>query len=80
MSKTPRIPIPDSVRQYVYQRDRHQCQKCGKQKLETQLSIDHIIPLAKNGSNDISNLQTLCLNCNQKKGSKRDINFKRRFT
>ncbi|ANV86046.1 HNH endonuclease [Picosynechococcus sp. PCC 7117] len=80
MAKTPRLPIPDSVRKYVYQRDNYQCQCCGSRHHETQLSIDHIIPLAKGGSNDISNLQTLCLNCNQKKGTRRDRRFQRRFT
>ncbi|AMA07888.1 HNH endonuclease [Picosynechococcus sp. PCC 73109] len=80
MAKTPRLPIPDSVRKYVYQRDNYQCQCCGSRLHETQLSIDHIIPLAKGGSNDISNLQTLCLNCNQKKGTCRDRRFQRRFT
>ncbi|NJN74074.1 MAG: HNH endonuclease [Limnothrix sp. RL_2_0] len=80
MEKTPRIPIPESVRQYVYQRDKYQCQRCGQKRQETKLSIDHIIPLAKGGSNDISNLQTLCLSCNQKKGSCKNTDFKRRFT
>ncbi|MGB2923698.1 MAG: HNH endonuclease [Limnothrix sp.] len=80
MEKTPRIPIPTSVRQYVYQRDNYQCQRCGQPHHETKLSVDHIIPLAKGGSNDISNLQTLCLSCNQKKGSRQNTTFQRRFT
>lgn len=80
MSKTPRIPIPDSVREYVYQRNHHQCQSCGKTKSETNLTIDHIIPLALGGSNDISNLQTLCLSCNSKKKHKLDLRFKRYFS
>jgi 5-methylcytosine-specific restriction endonuclease McrA len=67
MSKTPRINIPDSVRKYVLQRDNYQCQSCGNTKAETKLNIDHIIPLATGGSNDISNLQTLCSRCNQQK-------------
>ncbi|MFM7790901.1 MAG: HNH endonuclease, partial [Microcystis panniformis] len=56
MTKTPRIPIPIEVRKYVYQRDNYQCQSCGKPEKLAQLSIDHIIPLALGGSNDISNL------------------------
>ena len=67
MKKTPRIKIPKSVRNYVFHRDNYQCQSCGKKEQETQLNIDHIIPLAKGGSNDISNLQTLCQTCNQQK-------------
>lgn len=80
MSKTPRIPIPPEVRKYVFQRDKYQCQSCGKTKLETQLTIDHIIPLARGGSNDISNLHTLCLICNQKKTDNIDPRFRRRFS
>jgi 5-methylcytosine-specific restriction endonuclease McrA len=80
MSKTPRIKIPDSVRKYVFERNNYQCQSCGQTYAETQLSIDHIIPLAKGGSNDISNLQTLCLTCNQKKKHHLDPRFKRYYS
>ncbi|MEG4043758.1 HNH endonuclease [Microcoleus sp. Pol17_C1] len=79
MTKTPRIPIPPEVRKYVFTRNKYQCQSCGKTKLETQLTIDHIIPLARGGSNDISNLQTLCGTCNQKKTDKLDPRFRRNF-
>jgi 5-methylcytosine-specific restriction endonuclease McrA len=79
MSKTLRITIPQSVKNYVFQRDNYQCQSCGKTNQETQLNIDHIIPLAKGGSNDISNLQTLCQQCNQKKQHHFDIRFQRHF-
>ena len=37
------------------------CVLCGRGAVDgVKLHIDHIIPLAKNGSNDISNLQLLC--------------------
>ncbi|MDH6059218.1 HNH endonuclease, partial [Chrysosporum bergii ANA360D] len=39
MNKTPRIPIPPSVRKYVFERDKYQCQSCGKTTLETNLTI-----------------------------------------
>ncbi|MBG1257989.1 HNH endonuclease [Nostoc commune] len=52
MSKTPRIRIPPEVKKYVFQRDKYQCQSCGKTTIETNLSIDHIIPLARGGQND----------------------------
>lgn len=79
MPKTPRINIPKSVRKYVFQRDKYQCQSCGKSDREAKLNIDHIIPLATGGSNDISNLQTLCRTCNQKKKHHFDPRFDRRF-
>lgn len=67
MSKTPRINIPQTVKTYVLERDNYQCQSCGKKNTKSRLNIDHIIPLATGGSNDISNLQVLCSQCNQKK-------------
>jgi 5-methylcytosine-specific restriction endonuclease McrA len=80
MTKTPRIKIPDSVRDYVFQRDRYQCQSCGRQQGEVILQVDHIISLAQGGSNDLSNLQTLCQACNRRKGSNHDSRFRRHFT
>lgn len=80
MSKTPRIPIPLEVRKYVYNRDNYQCQSCRKNIQETTLNIDHIIPLAKGGSNDMSNLQTLCFKCNQAKKANLDSRFRRHFS
>jgi 5-methylcytosine-specific restriction enzyme A len=77
--KTPRIRLSVEVRKYVLQRDNYQCQSCGKKASETQLNIDHIIPLAQGGKNDISNLQTLCQNCNLTKSDKTDNRFRRRY-
>ncbi len=79
MSKTPRIRIPPEVRKYVFQRDKYQCQSCGKANDETNLTIDHIIPLARGGQNDISNLQTLCFTCNLQKTDKIVHRFRRHF-
>lgn len=80
MSKTPRITFPSTVRKYVYERDNFTCQSCGKTNKEARLTIDHIIALARGGSNDLSNLQTLCWECNRKKLHDHDRRFRRRFT
>jgi 5-methylcytosine-specific restriction endonuclease McrA len=50
------------------------CVRCGME-LAGQMTADHIVPLSMNGSNDLSNLQTMCKPCNyglgNKTGSKR---------
>lgn len=43
------------------------CQKC---KTINNLSIDHIIPLSKNGMHIHENIAVLCIKCNSKKGNK----------
>lgn len=43
------------------------CPRCEK---ENPLSIDHIVPISKGGSNGLDNLQVLCNSCNSGKGNK----------
>ena len=62
--------ISSSVRVDVLKRDRFSCVFCGTTAKETQLQIDHIIPFSKGGSNNISNLQTLCVECNRGKSDR----------
>jgi 5-methylcytosine-specific restriction endonuclease McrA len=45
----------------------HCCLRCGQQK---PLTPDHIRPLSRGGSNDITNIQPLCWHCNTCKGTK----------
>lgn len=63
---TRRESIPDDVKLFVWQRDNGRCVKCGS---EQKLEFDHIIPVAKGGSNTARNLQILCEDCNRSKGA-----------
>lgn len=57
--------IPESVRLFVWQRDQGRCAACGS--LE-RLEFDHIVPIARGGSNSERNIQLLCEQCNRQKG------------
>jgi len=46
------------------------CLMCKRQEPDITLTVDHIVPLAQGGSNDITNLQPLCSTCNKSKGAK----------
>ena len=63
--------IPASVRVTVLHRDGLKCVFCGRGAPKVELEVDHILPFSKGGSNDPSNLQTLCFDCNRGKGARR---------
>jgi len=57
-------------RHVLYERDNGQCQYCGKNVNKAQATIDHIIPISKDGKNTWTNTVISCLDCNSKKGNK----------
>lgn len=60
--------ISPELRHKVFQRDEYKCRDCGAHKDEgVTLEIDHIIPVSKGGTDNITNLQTLCKTCNRAK-------------
>ena len=67
-----RIPFSSGFREYpkrkmIYKRYHYTRQYCGSIK---DLTIDHVIPKSKGGTNKWDNLVTCCRKCNLKKGNK----------
>lgn len=53
-----------NTRQRILNRDGNKCHACGMPGN----SVDHIVPRNSGGYDDDSNLRTLCISCNSKKG------------
>lgn len=65
-----------AVFNHLVERDGGKCRLCEAEtdydnpQSYVELTIDHIVPLAKGGTNDLENLQLLCRSCNCKKGAR----------
>jgi hypothetical protein len=67
-----RVDVPSWVKRAVFFRDRGLCSLCqsdqsGVLNLGGAEHYDHVVPLARGGLNDVSNIQLLCGACNLKK-------------
>lgn len=62
-----KVPIPMELRWSVFRRDNFTCKRCGRQE---DLHADHVVPESKGGPTTLENLQTLCGECNRKKGAR----------
>ena len=71
MGENKRKSITKSVRFEVFKRDSFKCQYCGASAPDVILEVDHIVPVAEGGENDIMNLITSCRDCNRGKGKKK---------
>lgn len=54
----------------VIERDNGRCHLCGAFPSPSDLTLDHIVPLAKGGSHTYENLAVACLSCNCAKGAR----------
>lgn len=69
--------ISKEKRQTVYDMYDGKCAYCGCHLNATHFTIDHIIPKAYGGTNDISNLLPACHNCNKMKNDLSVESFRR---
>lgn len=58
------------IKAKLYEEQNGECVICEKHFEERNLEMDHIIPIAKGGTNCESNYQLLCGACNREKGTK----------
>lgn len=70
-----REPIPSRTRYEVFERDGYTCQYCGAKAPSVELHVDHIVPVSKGGTNDLSNLVTACAECNLGKSNLETTKF-----
>jgi len=57
-----------SLRARVFERDDYTCMYCSTRG--GRLECDHMIPISRGGTNEISNLTTACVSCNRSKRAK----------
>lgn len=57
------------LRFFIFQRDRYRCQICGRTAAAhgVVLEVDHKVAYARGGSNEPTNLWTVCFDCNRGK-------------
>lgn len=65
--------ISAKLRAHIHRRDRWRCRYCGWQlRVEDggDVTLDHVVPRSRGGSNDDWNLVTSCAYCNRRKGDR----------
>ena len=65
-----RKAISPKTRFEIFKRDGFTCQYCGSTPPKVLLEVDHIVAVARGGSNDTDNLTTSCETCNRGKGAR----------
>ncbi len=58
------------TRANIYARDGYQCQYCATRLSASELTYDHVLPVARGGPKSWENIVTCCIPCNRKKGNR----------
>lgn len=75
-----RIKFPKEVREMIYRGSHGKCALCGRKIIYSDMTLDHIMPLAEGGADNMENLQCTCKACNLFKGSILPDDFMERVT
>jgi len=54
----------------IYARDNYTCQYCSETMSTSELTFDHVVPVAQGGRKDWENIVTCCISCNRRKGGR----------
>jgi len=68
--------ISGTLRYNILKRAKFRCELCGISAEQKALEVDHIVPRNSGGSDDPSNLQSLCYSCNAMKRDRDDTDFR----
>ena len=69
----------DKDKQFLFKEQGGKCNGCGHKLPMRNLTVDHIKPFSKGGSDKPSNLQLLCNSCNSMKGDGTQAQLKKRL-
>lgn len=80
LDRTPRAHIPMATREAVLAKTRGRCAYCAvtitlDAGQPTSFEPDHVLPVARGGSDDIANLIPSCMACNRKKRAQTALQF-----
>ena len=68
-ARVSRGSIPKRLRQEIFRRDMYKCQFCQGEFSASELTIDHLVPLALGGLDEMINYVTCCRTCNSQKAA-----------
>jgi len=77
MAPRERKTLSAKTRLRILKRDDFKCTNCGRSPAtdpRVVLEVDHYEPVSKDGSDDDTNLKTLCRDCNRGKGNDESLN------
>lgn len=66
--KRDRKKYSERERKMIYAKADGRCELCGQEISYKKMTLDHIVPLAMGGADELENLQCTCRTCNEFKG------------
>ncbi|MTI66288.1 MAG: HNH endonuclease [Firmicutes bacterium] len=71
------MKLKNKEKVYIYNRENKKCFFCKKKLKFRQVTLDHYLPLSKDGTDEVFNLVVSCRKCNKLKDNKVPIDYER---